>query len=125
MAHRWIKAWYLLLKKAKGARTSSRLLNRSLRKASISPAARGLSIKKIEDKLKIEFQTYYKFKGSDKALRDTAMEQRAEAWAAKGNIKKEKMIAIIRHREKQCTTARKIRFLRGKLNKNSTTMVTV
>jgi hypothetical protein len=125
MAHRRIKAWSLLLKKAKGARTSSRLLNRSLRKASILPTARGFSIKEIEDKLKNEFQTYYKLKGSDKALRDSAMEQRAEAWAAEGNKKKEKMIKIIRHREKQRTTARKIRFLRGKLNKNSTTMVTI
>jgi hypothetical protein len=35
------------------------------------------------------------------------------------------MLKVIRHREKQRCTARKIRFLRGKLNTGSTTMVTV
>jgi hypothetical protein len=35
------------------------------------------------------------------------------------------MLAIVRHREKQRATARKIRFLRGKLNHNSTTKVTI
>jgi hypothetical protein len=62
---------------------------------------------------------------SDKMLRDNALEKRAEALAAEGNVTKEKMLAIIRHREKQRATARKIKFLRGKLIRNSTTMVTV
>ena len=35
------------------------------------------------------------------------------------------MLKVLRHREKQRSTARKIRFLRGKINNGSTTMVTV
>ncbi len=124
-AHWRINAWSLLLKKAKGFRTSSRLLKCALHKASIPSGARALSCKDIEIELKTAFKDYYKLKGSDKMLRDTALEQRAAAWAKEGNMKKEKMIAIIRHREKQTDTARKIKFLRGKLTRNSTTMVTI
>ncbi len=120
-----IKAWSLLQKKIKGQRTSSRLLKRSLEKASILPEARAWSIASIEEELKTAFQDYYKVKGSDKVLRDSAMQQRVEALAAEGNTTKEKMITVIRHREKQRATARKIRFLRGKLSNGSTTMVTI
>jgi hypothetical protein len=35
------------------------------------------------------------------------------------------MLKVIRHRDKECSTARKIRFLHGKLNNGSTTMVTI
>jgi hypothetical protein len=35
------------------------------------------------------------------------------------------MIQVIKHREKQCNTARKIKYLRGKINSGSTTMVTI
>ncbi len=64
-------------------------------------------------------------KGNDKAIRATAQENLAEALAEEGNTTKEKMLKVIRHREKQRTTARKIKFLRGKLKAGSTTMVTV
>jgi hypothetical protein len=39
------------------------------------------------------------------------METLVEALAEQGNTKKEKMIQVIKHREKQCNTARKIKYL--------------
>jgi hypothetical protein len=50
--------------------------------------ARALPIEDIESKLKTALQDYYKLNGSDELLRDTVLEQRAEALAAEGNIKK-------------------------------------
>jgi hypothetical protein len=97
---RVINAWNLLEKKAKGIRTCSRLLQRSLRKANLSPSVRGLSIKIIQQNLKDAYKAYYKVKGSDKELRASSMEKLAGAIAAAGNIPKEKIIKVIRHREK-------------------------
>ncbi len=122
---RKIYAWSLLEKKAKGLRISSRLLRRALTKASLTSDARGLSTEDISRKLKELYQEYYKIKGSSKEIRDSAMEARAEALAEQGNTTKEKMIQVIRHREKQWNTARKIKYLRGKINTGSTTMVTI
>lgn len=110
------------LKKAKGLKASLRLIRRSLRKASIPRGARALSQATIKAELKVAFQDYYQIKGSDRELRDSAQERLAEAMAEAGNTKKEFMIRVIRHREKQRATARKIRFLRGKLNNERTTM---
>lgn len=53
------------------------------------------------------------------------MENLAEAMAAQGNTTKEKMITVIPHREKQRDTVRKIKYLQRKLNKGSTTRVTI
>lgn len=55
-------------------------------------------------------------------LHNTALENRAEALAAEGNIDKEKMLNIIHHRELQRTTARKTRYLQGKISTGSTAM---
>jgi hypothetical protein len=120
-----IYAWTLLEKKARGQRISSRLLCRALTKASLTSESRGLPLADITSKLKHLFQEYYKIKGSSKEVRDSAMESLAEALAEQGNTKKEKMIQAIRHREKQRDTARKIKYLRGKINTGSTTMVTI
>jgi 3-hydroxyacyl-CoA dehydrogenase len=45
--------------------------------------------------------------------------------AESGNQKRESIIKQLRLREQQRSTAKKINFLRGKLQRNSTTMVTV
>ncbi len=86
---------------------------------------RAFSIKDISSQLKELFQEYYKIEGSSKEVRDSALKALAEALAEQGNLKKEKVIQVIRHREKQCATARKIKYLRGKINTGSTTMITI
>jgi hypothetical protein len=45
--------------------------------------------------------------------------------ASKGNIKRETILKQLRLCESQRSTAKKIKFLRGKLNRYSTTIVTV
>jgi hypothetical protein len=112
-------------KKARGQRISSRLLRRALTKASLMSESRGLPMADIACKLKHLFQEYYKVKGSSKEVRDSAMESLTEALAEQGNTKKEKMIQVIRHREKQRDKARKNKYLRGRINTGSTTMVTI
>ncbi len=67
-ASRTINAWMLLEKKAKGMRTSSRLLRRALIKANLPPSSRGLSLHNIQQNLQTAFIAYYKVKGSDKEL---------------------------------------------------------
>jgi len=51
------------------------------------------------------------------------LENLAEALAQKGATTQEKMLKALREREKQRQTARKIRYLQGKLRSGSTTMV--
>ncbi len=80
----------LLGKKATGMKVSSRLLRRSLTKASIPREARALSAAEISRRLKDAFQEYYKIKGSVKEVRDSYMENLAEAMAEQGNTKKGK-----------------------------------
>jgi len=59
-----------------------------------------------------------------KELRASALENLAEAMAQKGDSTKEKMIKALREREAQRNSARKIRYLQGKLHSGSTTLVT-
>ncbi len=125
IASRKINAWSLLQKKAKGMRISSRYLSRMLRKASIPIAARTASLESMEDRLKSAYQEYYSIKKNDKATRDTFQDNLAEALAAEGNLKKATVQKVLKHREKQRATARKIKFLRGKLKTGSTMMVSV
>ncbi len=124
-AGRIIKAWCLLDKKARGLRVSSRLISRSLKKVSIPMSARSMKKEDIALKLKEAYQDYYKTKGSSKELRASAMDERIEALALTGNSTKEKILKTIKHREKQKSTARKIKMLRGKLKSGSTTIVSI
>ncbi len=120
-----ISAWSLILKRAKGLKVSSRLLQRTLRKASLTPSCRARTLESIQDQLTLAYKNYYSIKGSNRSPRKTSLEKRAEAIAAQRNQKKATVLRCIREREKQRNTARKIRYLRGKVNSGSTTMVTV
>jgi hypothetical protein len=120
-----IDAWSLLRKKAIGLKISSRLLSRTLRKANIHFSLKKAGEQMIVDHLLAAFKHYYSIKGSHKELRHTAIEKRAEAIAAEGNLEKGKVLKEIRQRERQRDTAKKIRFLRGKVSTGSTTLVTV
>jgi hypothetical protein len=55
----------------------------------------------------------------------TALDNLATALAEKGETDKEKLIQAIRQREQQRRTAKKIKYLQGKLRSGSTTMVTM
>jgi hypothetical protein len=120
-----IKAWSLTEKKKKGLRISSRLWNRALKKVSLSPSIIKMPLEEISHHLQIAYRDYYNKKGDSKELRASALDSLAEALAIEGNSTKEKIIKEIKHREKQRDTARKIKYLRGKINTGSTTMVTV
>ncbi len=118
-----IKAFHLLIKKRKGQKTSSRLIQRCLRKAGLTSSLHALSLEDLEESRKQAYQDYYKIKAHHVELRKTYLEELAEAMAEQ-HSQKEKIIRQLLHREEQRKVARKIRFLRGKFSKNSTTLVT-
>jgi hypothetical protein len=77
-----IKVWLLLVSKAIGRKVSSRLISRSLKKSNIALEARSFSEDALQEHLKTAYQEYYKIKGSASKLRQTALENLAEAIAA-------------------------------------------
>jgi hypothetical protein len=117
-----IEAWSLLLRLKKGLRISSRKLTRTMKKAGI-PASRKNDIQLlIQDELSIAYKTYYQLK---KSAAQTHLENLASIFATQGNLKKYTILKQLHTREAQCFTARKIKYLRGKLVKNATTMVSI
>ncbi len=105
--------------------TSSRMLSRAFKKAGISSSAKILFKKMVSQNLKNAYKVYYETKGSSKELRHTYTESLVEALAKDGNTTKEKVVQRIRQHEAQCSSTRKIKYLRGKINTGSTTMVTI
>jgi len=120
-----IRAWLLLISKKKQNKVSSRLIKRALKKANISNEMRGLQLEELQEELKEEYKRYYKIKSEASQLRLTALESLAEALAEEGKVDKEKTLKALREREQQRTTARKIRFLQGKIRTGSTTLVSI
>ncbi len=120
-----IEAYCLLLKFKKGLKVSSRRLTGSLKKAGIPTTVKRDPILVVQDELKAAYKRYYSLKKNSNELRETHLERLASAVASKGNLNRENIIKQLRAREAQRSSARKIKFLRGRLNKSSTTMVTV
>jgi hypothetical protein len=123
MARTSIYAWSMIKKKAKGLRVSSRLLT-------FNKACLPYNLKHAEEHLAGEhlaaaYKHYYSIKGSHKELRKSATENRAEALAAEGRLDKVKVLKEICERENQRSTARKIRYLHGKISTGSTTIVMI
>ena len=87
-----IKAWLLLITKAKKNKISSRLIKRTPRKANIAMEIRGLSEEHLQNHLKEEYKEYYKIKGKAMQLRAIALEQLAETLAEQGKSDKERML---------------------------------
>jgi hypothetical protein len=123
-ARNQITAWVHLVNRAKGKKVSSRLISRLLKKANIDSSVHAYEETLLQEKLKEAYQKYYKVKGSAKELRQMALESLVEAIADKGNTSQEKALKALQEREKQRNTARKIRYLRGKIKVGSTTVVT-
>jgi hypothetical protein len=124
-ARRKIEGWTLLLKYKKGLKVSSRKLARTLKKADIHTKTGETTITEIQDELHKATKQYYIQKKSAAQLRDNYLQRLAAAVTATGNLKKETVIKQLQQREQQRSTAKKIKYLRGKLNRGSTTMVTV
>jgi hypothetical protein len=120
-----VKAWNLILNKLKGKRVSSRLIARSLKKANLPSEVRGFSIEQVQKKLKQAYQEYYSNKHQAASLRNTSLDLLAEAIVVKGDLAREKVLRDLRQREQQRATARKLRFIQGKMKSESITMVTV
>jgi hypothetical protein len=78
----------------------------------------------LQEQLKLAYQDYYKVKGTANELRQTALENLTATIALTGNSTQEKTLKQLRERESQRQTARKLRYLRGKLRSGSTTIVT-
>jgi hypothetical protein len=122
---RAIRAWNLLIKKAKGLKVSSRMLARSLCKANLTSQTRSLGLPALEDNLKQAYTIYYTSKGNASSLRGSALEARAEAWAMKNQLDKAKVVLTLKPQEAQRQTARRIKYLRGKMSMGSTTVISV
>jgi ABC-type branched-subunit amino acid transport system substrate-binding protein len=80
----------------------------------LPPEVKHYPPERLQESLKEAYQNYYKIKGSAKELWQMALEALAEAIANEGNATKEKTLKMLRERESQRNTARKLRFLRGK-----------
>jgi len=119
-----IIALSLLISKAKKRKVSSRLISRTLKKANLPANFKSYPVEKLQRLIKEAYTAYYQIKGEATQLRASALENLAEALAQKGDSTKEKMLKALREREAQRDTARKIRYLQGKLRTGSTTMVT-
>jgi HD superfamily phosphohydrolase len=119
-----IKVWLLLVSKAKGRKVSSRLISRSIKKANMNQEVKLFYEETLQEQLKLAYQDYYKVKGTANELRQTALENLTATIALTGNSTQEKTLKQLRERESQRQTARKLRYLRGKLRSGSTTIVT-
>jgi hypothetical protein len=80
-----IKAWSLLVNKAKGQKVSSRMISRALKKTTLPTEVIRYKETLLQEKLKEAYQSYYRIKGNAKELRQSALENLAEAIAASGS----------------------------------------
>ncbi len=111
--------------KALLGRWSSRLLRRVLKKAQLPATSRGLSQQECKSHLHTAHKNYFSIRKTAPELRLKHLESRAAAWAAHENLPKEKILKQLIERETLRSTHRKIKFLRGKLDQCSITMVTL
>jgi hypothetical protein len=100
-----IQAWLF----AKGLKYSSRLLQRTMKKAELSPSHRHLSLALISTNLKSAYTSYYGIKSDHIRLRKDSLQDLAEAMAQEGNTQKETIVRLLLQWEQQRTAARKIR----------------
>jgi hypothetical protein len=101
------------------------MLSRALKKARLSEEVRRISIRAVQENLKDSYKRYYEKKGSAHKLQQTALEDLAEAMAETGNSTQAQVLKVLRERENQRATARKIKYLQGTIRSGSTTMVTI
>jgi hypothetical protein len=120
-----IYAWSLLLKNAKGDKVSSCLISRTLLKANLPSTVHAMDLATCSAKLKEAKRAYYSIRSSAPELRAKHLDNLAEVLAKEGNKPKETILRQLQQRENLRNSHRKIKYLRGKLTRNSTTIVTV
>jgi hypothetical protein len=114
-----------LERKKKGTKVSSRMIQRLFVKTGLSPDLRSSPLDSITHLIQQEYLKYYQIKRDAKELRITYLESLAEAIAEHTDSTKEKTLKDLRSRENQRASARRIKYLRGTLQKNKTTKVTI
>jgi hypothetical protein len=82
-----------------------------MKKANVDRSAKNASTILIKDQLTEAYRNYFQLKASQKHLRQTHLEQLAEAIAEENNTAQENILRLLREREKQRTSAKKIRYL--------------
>ena len=120
-----IQAWSLLDKRSKGLKISSRFLHQTLKKANLDTSCFSLPAASVSLQLKDAYRNYYALKSSHLSLREGSLHEWATVLSLAGNSDKETKVRRLQQRERQRSSARKIRYLRGKLSTGSTTLVTV
>jgi hypothetical protein len=120
---RRIHAWALFRKRAQGKKVSSCLLSRTLKKANLSSRAKGMGLKYLEEQRKRAYELYQLAKENARDIRETYLSEVAEACAQENKGNKEKVLRQLVQVEKQWATARRIKYIQGKLQRCSTFMV--
>jgi hypothetical protein len=124
-ARRDIAVWRLLLRKKKGMKASSHLLQRLLQKTFIDPQVQQAALEVIKSHLATAYKSYYNLKRSHTDLRQTALDELAEAVAIKSDTPKAAIIKVLRQWEQQRNVAKKLCYLRGRINTCSTVTISI
>jgi hypothetical protein len=118
-----VEIWGLLLKKKAGRRISSRLLSRGMARHHLMFRVQDITLTQIVDKKKEALKEYRLLKKSSLALRQTHLEELAEARAAVGNNPKATELRQLHTREHQRALARRIHHLYGTLQGGVTSVI--
>jgi hypothetical protein len=95
------------------------------RKAGLSPLVRGLDPASCLLNLQSARRNCYSIRASAPVLHKKHLDSLAEALAKDGNLSKEKVLKQLKQREALWSSHCKLKYLRGKLVRNSTTVVTI
>jgi len=96
-----VEIWGLLLKKKEGRRVSSRLISRGMARHHLMFRVRDITISQIIDNKKAALKAYHSLKQSSTVLRQTYLEELAEARALAGNNSKAVELRQLHTREQQ------------------------
>jgi hypothetical protein len=95
---RQIRTWPFLIKKKKGLKLSSRLLEKALKKAGIDKQNRAMGLPYLKDQLAQANSYYCSVKANHATLRSLALDSHAEAKAQKEGIQKASVIKYLKLR---------------------------
>jgi hypothetical protein len=96
-----------------------------LKKAKIDVGKQNNGLHYFEEQLHAAYKNYHQAKANDGPLRETALHTLAEAHAAANNTTKQQALKTLIHHEAQKRTAKKIKYVRGKIIIGSTSVVSV
>ena len=108
-----VEIWGLILKKKLGRHVSSSLLQRGMLKHHIPDRIRDITIEQAIAGKRRALKEYRDMKKSSQALRQTHLEELAEAKAALGHTTKASVLRQLQTHEHQRAMARRIRYIYG------------